>query len=181
MFYVSARIVWVRGPGADDNCVTSSRQTPPRPGQTKYFIIHGQGGGQTILNFNVNAETIVLSGHNAGTSDWLSTFNSFVEFITFFSGTNYDNNEQNSYGGRRLWRYLEDALIFLWNIRIQTRHDLTSGRLIKTLGSKSVETYFILQLRACTPLSCHRHRRIIIIKTILCIGNWSGFGRKILA
>ena len=37
----------------------------------------------------------------------------------------------------------------LWNIRIQTRHDLTSGRLIKTLRSKSVETYFILQLRAC--------------------------------
>ena len=122
------------------------------PGQTKYFIIHGTN---TILNFNVNAETsIVLSRHNAGTSDWLSTFNSFVEFITFFSGTNCDNNEQNIYRGRRLWRYLEDALIFLRNIRIQTRHDLTSGRLIKTLWSKSVETYFILQLRApCTLVS----------------------------
>ena len=88
---VSARIVWVRGPGPG-NYVTS--QTPE---QTKYFIIHTQGG-QTILNFNVNAGTIVLSWHNAAGLDWLSTFNSFVEFITFFSGTNCDNNEQNSYG-----------------------------------------------------------------------------------
>ena len=94
---VSAGIVCSRGPGPG-NYVTSP--PPPdsgaRPGQTKYFIIHTRG--QTILNFNVNAETIVLSWHNAAGLDWLSTFNSFVEFITFYSGTNYDNNEQNSYG-----------------------------------------------------------------------------------